>query len=98
MGPKSPVIFPTHQTLVFMILFLEKRRMEGGCHKGLRGSQWLGLEGLGSRLEGEVRTGIRVWTGFWASQGVKGWGPSQAACTTGQSPLLLFLIAWGLCH
>lgn len=43
-GPKSPITFPTHQTLVFMILFLEKRRMEGGRHKGLKGSQWLGLE------------------------------------------------------
>lgn len=42
--------------------------------------------------------GVGVWTGFWAGQGVKGWGPSQAACTTGQSPLLFFLIAWGLCH
>ena len=39
-GPR----IPTHQTLVFMILFLEKRRMGGGRHKGPRGSQWLGLE------------------------------------------------------
>lgn len=53
---------------------------------------------LGSRFEGKLRTGVRVWTGFWIGSGVEGCGLLQAACTTGQSPLLLFLIAWGFCH
>lgn len=55
-------------------------------------------QGLRSRLETKVSTGVRVWTELWARSWVKGLGPSQAACTTGQSPLLLFLIALSLCH
>lgn len=43
-GAPNPIIFPTHQTLVFMILFLEKKKMECERHEGLRGSRWLGLE------------------------------------------------------
>lgn len=31
-GSGSHTAFPTHQTLVFMILFLEKRKMRGGHH------------------------------------------------------------------
>ena len=44
MGSSCHTTFATHQTLVFMILFLEKRGMGGRHRQGLSGSQRRGLE------------------------------------------------------
>lgn len=52
MGSQSPITFSTHQTLVFMILFLEKRRMKGRGHKGRKGT----ISGWGWRS----RAGVKV--------------------------------------
>lgn len=76
-GSGSHTAFPTHQTLVFMILFLEKGKMGGGHHWGLRGTHQQGLEVRARKLEAEVRTGARICSGFWAGSGVKGWGPHR---------------------
>lgn len=45
-------------------------------------------QGLRSRLEAKVNTGVRVWTGFffWLSQGSRTWGPHRQCVQLARAP------------